>query len=195
MTYDELFHRVDQSQSGFTQHYAFLLGLIRGMRPEHMLEFGCGLSSIIAADMLSKTGGTLTTLDMRDISETGNSASDLQTYAGTWTYVRGDSRETVRSLPDTGYDLVLHDGSHTWHTVLKDIRAILPKIKKNGILLVHDTQHPQLGRAMRLGVQLGLLFTCHAKVTLPYGYGLTIVRIYKNSPYGEYKDTWVKNNL
>lgn len=192
MDHNTLFQKIDASQSGFTQHYVFLLGLIRGMRPENMLEFGCGLSSIIAADTLSKTGGKLTTLDVRDINDTGNTEQDLKTYAGTWTYVRGDSRKTVKTLPDIGFDLVLHDGSHEWRTVLKDIRAILPKIKKNGILLVHDTMHPQLGRGMRLAVRLALLFTPHKKLTLPYGYGLTFVRIYKSSSNGTYTDSWKK---
>lgn len=192
MDYNSLFEKIAQSQSGFTQHYAFLLGLIRGMRPEYMLEFGCGLSSIVAADTLSKTGGKLTTIDVRDIKDTGNTEEDLRTYADTWTYMRGDSRETINTLPDIGFDLVLHDGSHEWRTVLRDIRAILPKIKKNGILLVHDTAHPQLGRGMRLAVRLALLFTPHKKLTLPYGYGLTVVRMRKNSRYGEYVDRWEK---
>ncbi len=192
MDYNILFERIGKSTSGFTRHYAFLLGLIRGIQPEKVLELGCGFSSIVIAEALRSYGGHFTTIDMRDINDTGNSEADLERYKNVWTYLRGDSQEVLRTLPETGLDLVLHDGAHDWKTVLKDLRLIAPKMKKNGVLLVHDTLHPKLGRGMRLAVRLGLLFTPHEKVTLPYGYGLTLVRITKDFGQGTYKDTWEK---
>lgn len=193
--YDSLLEKMDNSRAGFTRHYAFLFGLVRGMRPQRVLELGCGLSSIVILEALARYGGHLTTLDMRNIEDTGNTAADIEKYRSIWDYVQGDSQASLQVLPETGFDLVLHDGSHEWKTVLKDMRKVVPKMKKNGILLVHDTQHPELGRGIRLAVRLGLLFVPHHKVTLPYGYGLTVIRIKKDFGHGAYKDTWEKQRI
>jgi predicted O-methyltransferase YrrM len=192
MNYDALLEKMDGSASGFNRHYGFLFGLVRGMRPRIVLELGCGLSTIVILEALSRYGGHLTTLDMRPIEETGNTREDIEKYKDQWNYIQGDSQKSLAALSTTGLDLVLHDGSHEWRTVMKDIWKVAPRIKKNGILLVHDTMHPNLGRGIRMAVRLGLLVTPHTKVTLPYGYGLTIVRIKKDSGNGVYKDAWEK---
>jgi predicted O-methyltransferase YrrM len=192
MEYNALLEKMDQSASGFNRHYGFLFGLIRGMRPQKVLELGCGLSTITMLEALSRYGGHLTTLDMRDIEQTGNTKADIETYKEHWTYAQGDSQKSLETLETAGFDLVLHDGSHEWRTVMKDLWKAVPKMKKDGILLVHDTEHPLLGRGMRMAVRLGLLFTPHKKMTLPYGYGLTVVRIKRGFGHGTYKDSWEK---
>jgi len=55
--------------------------------------------------------------------------------------IRGDSAYTLNIHRDESIDLAFIDGDHTFDGVLKDLNAILPKMKKDGIILCHDCRH------------------------------------------------------
>jgi hypothetical protein len=91
----------------------------------------------------------------------------------------------------------LHDGSHTWREVAIDLKLIIPRIKKGGILLVHDTNHPtdnyQLDKAVdSIDFNYDDSGFKIERLTLPYGYGLTMIRIMEDFGNGEVELTWRK---
>lgn len=177
---------------GFSRHYLTLYSIVLGIEAKEVFEFGCGFSTPTILKALEQTGGHLTTCDMRPIEKTGNNPSLLEEYRETWTYLQGDSLETVPpAISGKIFDFVLHDGSHEWRVVYKDLRKILPHIKHNGILLVHDTEHIPTYR-LKLSVRLALLGYRHEILTLPYGHGLTIIRILGNKKNGSISTTWEK---
>jgi|TARA_R110000782_G_C14643179_1_gene395881 hypothetical protein len=52
--------------------------------------------------------------------------------------IRGDSSYTLNIHKDKSIDLAFIDGDHSYEGALKDFNALLPKMKKNGIILCHD---------------------------------------------------------
>lgn len=188
----KIISQIEKNSSGFTLHYLFLYSLIVGMEAKNVLELGAGFSTPVILEALKKTNGALITCDQRNIQDTGNDPSLKENYPA-WTYLQGDTRQTLSTVSkDMCFDVVLHDGSHEWRVVYKDLRKILPLMKHNAILLVHDTEHVPTYR-LKLAVRLALLGYRHETLTLPYGYGLTLVRMLGNHRNGEVKITWTKS--
>lgn len=52
--------------------------------------------------------------------------------------IRGDSSYTVGIHGDKTIDLAFIDGDHSYDGVMKDLEAVLPKMKPDGIILCHD---------------------------------------------------------
>jgi hypothetical protein len=100
-----------------------------------------------------------------------------------WNHYCGKSGEGVpyfRNIfkkEDIKLDFVLHDGAHDYKTVLYDLQNILPFMKQYSILLVHDTLHSKCGNDVRSAVTGALYGIAYDRVTLPFGFGLDIIRI------------------
>jgi len=161
------------------------------MEAKKVLELGSGFSTPTILAALEQTGGTLITCDQRDLENTGNSANLVQQYP-TWRYVKGKTEDTLHRLRAERFDVVLHDASHDVFPVLRDLRTIIPLVKQNGIVLIHDTAHTAFPR-LKWAIRLAFLFTRHEIVTLPYGHGLTIVRILGSAHNGAVTLTWEKD--
>ncbi len=175
---------------GFTLHYMTLYSIIYGMEAKSVFEFGCGYSSQVILSALERTGGRLTTVEMRDIKDTGNNPELLESNKERWQYIQKHSHDALRQdIDGKQFDVVLHDGSHGTRTVIKDIRGIVKHMKQDAILLVHDTDHEALPN-MKLAVRLGLFPYRYEMMTLPYGYGLTIVRLKSNFGNGKVSLHW-----
>jgi predicted O-methyltransferase YrrM len=52
--------------------------------------------------------------------------------------IRGDSVYTLNIHRDESIDLAFIDGDHTYEGALKDLDTVLPKMKKDGVILCHD---------------------------------------------------------
>ena len=184
-----------ENDAGFCRHYMFLYSLILGMESQNVLEFGSGFSTKCIIEALKLTGGQLTSIEQRNL-ETQKAFFDqefISSNSSRWTFVHGDSLSVVPTLPHPAYDVVLHDGSHTGSVVALDINNILPHIKKNGILLIHDTAHSDLGEEMREGIHSSnLSHLKHEICTLPYGYGLTLVKLLESHTTQEVDIKWRK---
>jgi len=104
------------------------------------------------------------------------------------------SLDILGGLKKEVFDFVLHDGSHDAATVKKDIQNILPRMMRNGIILVHDTEHPTKDYGLPKAVKVALRFRKHSRVTLPYGYGLTIIRVEEDFGNGAVQIRWKKQS-
>jgi len=60
----------------------------------------------------------------------------------------GDSANMATFFKDGTVDFVYIDASHDYDSVCADIRAWLPKVRKNGIIGGHDLTHPDVKRAL-----------------------------------------------
>lgn len=158
--------------SGFKKHYLTLYSIVLGMDAKKVLELGSGVSSPVILEALQKTGGTLTTCDPRDMEGIGLDDNFRESHKN-WEYIQDYSQNVIDKL-EGPFDIVLHDGSHEGKVLFKDLRKIIPKVKKGGIILVHDTNHPKLKNIL-LATRLAFLGHRHKKLTLPYGFGLTII--------------------
>lgn len=187
-------HFLDPSH-GFRLHYMTLFSIIYGMEAKNVFEFGSGYSSQVILDALKQTGGKLTTVEMRNIEDTGNSKEMLERESGRWHFVNKDSNAVVKEdIKDQVFDVVLHDGAHEVGLVIKDIRGIVRRMKQDGILLIHDTNHKGFPY-LRWAVRIGLFPYRYEMTTLPYGCGLSIVRLKSNLGNGRVNLTWKKGEV
>ena len=172
------------NDTGITRHYLTLYSIVLGMESKNVFEFGCGFSTRSMVEALKVTGGKITSVDKRPLSEREDIPDDFVAESkDIWSFCLGDSLDVVPTLDHSEcYDVVLHDGSHTDVEVTKDLNNIAPYVKSGGLVLVHDTAHYDLGPEMRRGLANSDLIKKykHDGTTLPYGYGLTIVKIFDN---------------
>ncbi len=186
MTPDEIFERAHASDGGFCRHYLTLYAVTLGVEPENVFEFGAGTSSRIILSALEHSGrGHLYSCDPRPFHRIGGVAHPQ------WTFYNGTGEATIGALGQhRSFDFVLHDGSHERLEVKKDIRSILPYMKKDGILLLHDTFHADYG--LMEAAEMALEDWPHERVTLPYGYGLTMIRNLRDTGRGKVLPKWRK---
>ena len=192
--FDELIGRHHANNAGFCRHYFTLYSIILGMEAKTVFEFGSGYSSKVILKAMKETGGYLISCDVNPVQMTSHSYSlddkEMKESVRRWRYIQKRSYDAVRDLTNEVFDVVLHDGDHRWKVVASDLKAIIPRMKKNGILLVHDMEHPtdnyQLNKA------LDVLPYKFSSVVLPYGYGLAICRIEEDFGNGAVEIKWRK---
>lgn len=202
---------------GFDLHQLTLFSVIVGMETQHVFEFGCGRSTETILHALDVTGGKLITNDLRTLEQCGvfkdaianfpnwqNLSNGIHEFPPNWTYYREQSSTAtcwIRNSTSHVFDVILHDGSHERDQVIQDLTFILPRLRNGGILLIHDTNAEEWGHDFDLKstIEPSLKVSGITKwelVTLPYGYGLTIVRILERNHevkwHPEHKLTWSK---
>src|SRR5262245_12119237 len=98
-----------------------------------------------------------------------------------------ESGQALRRLGDEAFELVLHDGSHEAEQVEEDIGGILPRLKRYGLLLVHDVEQYALGPQVRRGLMAGIRRSLRvvSMTSLPYSDGLAIVRVEDDAGCGQ----------
>lgn len=167
----------ETKQTGFMKHYLTLFSIVEGLETQRSFEFGTGISTMIIIEALKRTGGYHTSCDLANLDQTGLSQEFINNTTN-WTYLQQNSNDLVPEQLDgvAPFDFVLHDGSHIPDQVEKDIKKVLPFMKKNSILLVHDTIMDSFTNLLT-STQKALSNTKHEILTLPYSCGLTIFRI------------------
>ena len=172
-------------KAGFRLHYTTLFSIVLGMNAQQVFEFGCGHSSRVILSALRQTGGQLTTSELRNIEETGNTKQMIDEEKELWRFIQKPAQEVIRDeIKNQKFDVVLHDGAHEALTVMRDIREIVRHMKKNSILIVHDTNHKSYPY-LNLAIKIGLFPYRYERLNLPYGYGLTIIKIKSNKKNGQ----------
>ena len=185
-----------KNNAGFCRHYMLLYSLILGMEAKNVFEFGSGFSTKCIIEALKLTKGKLTSCEQRTLEQQSRffSPQFLQKNTERWEFIHGNSLIEVPKFNHLPYDVVLHDGSHTPSEVTQDINNILPYMKKGPILITHDTEHPSLGVPMKKGIHNSDLKNyTHELATLPYGYGLTFIRLLESKTSEEVNITWRKH--
>lgn len=185
---------------GLAPHYPTLWSAVVGVEADRVFEFGAGGSTAVILDALPRDGCVLysCSTDKRGSYCDRFGFIELPPPEGRWGHMQCLSEALPEAMAGWGevpftedwhpFDLVLHDGSHTSAVVAADLQWILPQVRTFGLVLVHDTQYETCGGEMRLAVQAALGRTAmdHEMVfshtTLPYGAGLTIIRVESGGP-------------
>jgi len=172
---------------GFDKHYFTLFGIVNGLEAKSCFEFGMGWSTVtILEAMAMNGGGKLITCDYRsDTPFTGDMLEKC--YGGMWTHMQLRSEDV--NVSGMTFDFVLHDGSHEASQIEQDLKKIIPRMKKNSIICVHDTNNTMYPD---LPAVVTNFERDYELITLPYGGGLTIIKIDSDFGHGEVKQTWSK---
>ena len=190
MHMNELLQIHHGTQFGFARYYMLLYSIVLGLEAKKVFEFGIGESTKVILKALTKTKGVLFSCDVRSPKVCGISTKE---QTSNWIFKQGRSTEVLRKVVTKGFDLVLHDGAHDGPTVFSDLRFIIPRMKQNGILLVHDTEHKY--KDILEGIDNALENIEHQRVELPYGCGLSVIRIKEDFGNGKIVTTWKKKKV
>lgn len=74
-------------------------------------------------------------------------------------------------------DFVVHDGAHDYVNLKRDLELLLPKMRKFGIICVHDTQQPDWYREMLAAISDATSKFKVSLTNLPFNCGLAIIRV------------------
>lgn len=175
-----LFEEQETLNKGFALHYLTLYAITVGLQPRCVFEFGTGLTTktILLALERFAPESCLITNSMESRHEI--LGGEINTHPNWVQHYQGRSQERlieVLTEHPGPYDLVLHDGSHDYNVVQHDLEHIYPRMRRYGLILVHDSQHSHCGKAMRQAIADALYARGTTRLTLPYGFGLTLIRV------------------
>jgi hypothetical protein len=180
-----IFKEIEKRLTGLSPHYPLLYSIVVGLETKVAFEFGTGLSTKVILEALKLTNGKLYSISTNEPADLKCRYDILPNY--NWKHCIGKSVDMLshqvlqlKQNQET-LDFVLHDGAHDYRTVLFDLQNIIPLMKKHSILLVHDTLHSNCGVDIRKAIREALFGIDHEKVTLPFGFGLDIIKINANN--------------
>ena len=93
--------------------------------------------------ILSAGIGHLTSIDRSWYPNTVNQVAEYG-YVDRWTYLQYNSAYYLKRVnPEKKFDLICIDGSHKYDDVLADLVYAVDRLKKDGIMIVDDIDHPK----------------------------------------------------
>jgi len=152
------------------------LPLLRYLARGQVLEIGVRAGISTAALLLGaeENGGHVYSVD--------TDANCGNVYAGhpLWAFIHGHSRDDaeriLRELPQL--DLLFIDGDHGREMVLNDLETYGTRVRRGGIILLHDTDFFAPGHdGVRPAIQEFRQRRGHAARFFPGSYGLAIIEI------------------
>lgn len=182
----EMLARWRAHRTGLAPYYPILYALVIGMGAQRVFEFGTGESTLVLLDALKATGGHLVGCSPDATTMTGDGRADIGRFTG---YAMTSAEALARLGPEDVFDLVLHDGSHSADVVAADLEAILPRVRKGGLVLIHDTFHSYVGEQMldglaRRGDGRSGQMPETERITFPFAFGLTVLQVWGNDHLG-----------
>ena len=164
-----------------TPDYAPLIGnmleMVLNTKAQVILETGTNIgdSSRIWLEGLSKTGGELWTIDVKE-------------YDNSWAdgiknihFIRGSSTEIPWDKP---IDILYLDSDHSYGHVTRELVKFGPYVKEGGAIVMNDTCHHECGWEVTQALRHFMLAAglCHWTENVR-GYGLAIVQVTKQIPH------------
>jgi predicted O-methyltransferase YrrM len=160
--------------SAAAPHYPVLQAIIRGMKPNLVLEFGCGGSTIAMLEALAGHSGHLTTVDRRPIDKTNSGIENTEwPDSDFWSYHEMTSEDYfLNKYAGAMFGFIFHDGAHDYETVKFDLCNAVHYLNEGGIIAVHDTDMDSVEEAV-----FDVLFEIECEeFKLPYAQGLTLIK-------------------
>lgn len=178
-----------------SKHLLTLYGIARGLNAKTIVEVGFGRSSFILAKAAAENQGQLITCDMRDFSYLFNNKEKSVTN-----FIHGKSDVVWNQLRNQGIDFAFLDyfssPSIKKDFVQKEVAKCLNLLKQNGVIAIHDTivEKYSIREVIdSLKTNFGLIHNNAVEVlSLPYNYGLGLIRKVESSPLGTLNDTYLK---
>jgi hypothetical protein len=168
---EELFARFDTSSSG-SKHLLILYSLAVGIQARVIAEIGLGQTTGALRAAAAITGGTVHTCDI-DKRRHSRLLAEQDEH---WKLYLEPSGSFIERLPGP-IDLVMHDGSHDYLTVKRDLQLLIPKVRQFGLICVHDTQETELYKDMLAAIKDAVAGSSVSVTNLPFSCGLAIIRV------------------
>lgn len=178
-----------------SKHLLTLYSIARGMNAKTIVEIGFGRSSFALAKAAHLNSGRFISCDMRDfsylLSKEEKSVTD---------FVHGKSDLVWEKVEKTGIDFAFLDyfSTEQWKPefVAQEIAKCFSLMKENGVICIHDTLVEKYTLKHVFNELKKKRFGFHNDdlevLSLPFNYGLGIIRRLKPSPFGVLKDEFIK---
>jgi len=171
-----------------SRHLLTLYSVARGLNAQNILEVGFGRSSFVLMRAAAENHGYLCTCDRRDFRYLLTPEEQRVT-----TYVC-DKVEALWNGGYHGFDFAFLDyfSSKTCSCAycVAELSQCIARMRQNGIIAVHDTLQQYEG--IHAAVSEILKRPDMEGVTLPFGYGLTLMRCLAPSAHGAIHDSFRK---
>ena len=178
-----------------SKHLYTLYSIARGINAKNIVEIGFGRSSFVLARAAAENKGKFITCDTRDFSYLLNDQEKKVT-----TFIHNKSDFVWEEVKETGIDFAFldyfSDGELSPKFVIREIKKCINLMKTNGIIVIHDTVVEKyaiskvMGNKKLLGKRKDLEI-----ISLPYNYGLGLIRITGKSDYGRLDDQFNKKKM
>lgn len=163
-----------QEKGSFSKHLLTLYSLAIGCSARLMAEIGIGASTRALLAAGAETGGRLYSLSSN--IERHTPLLSLYPVTKRWRLSLTTPQRFIAALPEP-LDLVLHRGGTREADTLADLLGFLPKMRRFGLILVHDTQHPRFGPGLMRAIEEASKRHRFSATTLPFAGGLTVLRV------------------
>jgi hypothetical protein len=167
------------------RHLPIVYCLAVGLKAKRIVDLGIGSTTRALRLAAAQTGGTVSSCDFAK----ARFAHLATKQDATWSLYLGPSGEFLRQI-EGPIDFVMHDAAHDYNQVRQDLELLLPKMRRFGIICIHDTQLAELGNGMLAALTDATRNFETSFTTLPFGCGLTILRMesgaFPNLPVGDY---------
>ncbi len=194
---DELLLKWSRDLYSTSNHLLTLYSIIKGLGAKNILEIGFGRSSFVLIKAVAETGGKLLGCDMRDFSYLLNKREKEIT-----TFLCGSSDQIWQKLDNSGFDFAFLDYFSSENIlksfIISEISKCLNCMKTNGVIAIHDSTVKKyaVGDALQnLKKKNGFFHNRDLEIlSLPYNYGLGLIRKIGPSSYGSLKDNFKKKS-
>lgn len=139
--FDKFHKEIPSDDSTSEGEKMILYSLIRELKPETVIETGThrGLTSVYLAQALVDNGkGVLHTCDPNDEWGQVGNFRKFPEIVGIVTFYRKMGSQMLREDIDTPIDFAFIDGFHGRMDVIPEIKALLPLLSENAVVVFHD---------------------------------------------------------
>ncbi|MEQ9299465.1 MAG: class I SAM-dependent methyltransferase [Cyclobacteriaceae bacterium] len=178
-----------------SKHLLTLYSICRGLNAQNVLEIGFGRSSFVLIKGVAENGGNIVCCDQKDFRYVLNDHERKVVK-----YVAGDSEMIWKyHVPNDGFDFVFldyfSDESLSGRFIKSEISKSIGSMKSNGIIAIHDSIVEKYSLMEVLESlkknRLGIIDRSIEILSLPYNYGLALLRV-KKSQYEKLPDQFLK---
>jgi hypothetical protein len=167
----ELFSRFHQD-GGTSKHLLIFYSLVIGLRAKLIIDIGLGQTTGTLRSAAAETGGTVYSYD----HDHRRFSHLLAEQDKRWHLTLAPTANALLTAPNA-IDLAIHDGAHDYVNVKRDLDLLLPKMRRFGVVCVHDTQQPDLHAGILAAITDATKGFAVSVTNLPFNCGLAILRI------------------
>ena len=192
---DELLFKWFHDYYSSSKHLLTLYSIARGLNAKTIVEIGFGRSSFTLAKAAHLNQGRFISCDVRDFSYLLNKKEKSVVD-----FVYGKSGLVWEKVAETGIDFAFldyfSDENIKADFITNEIKTCISLIKENGVICIHDTLVDKYDLKIVFNQlktkRFGLYDTDLEVLSLPFNYGLGIIRRLKPSKFGKVEDNFIK---
>jgi hypothetical protein len=170
-SHEELFQEFQKSAS-FSKHLLIIYSLAIGLNAKKIIDLGIGSTTRVLRMAVKETKGIVWSCDC----DAQRYSTLLASQDAQWKLFLQPSEIFLKNIQPP-IDFVVHDAAHDYFQVKLDLELILPKMKRFGIICVHDSQQPYLGHDILSAIRDATHNWKVSITTIPFNAGLSIIRL------------------